>query len=165
MTTGAFGRPLTSVSLEVGNVEPARQVAALAWRLAETGVDVLLVTSRISGRWLLPKGWPMQDLTAAQSAAQEAFEEAGVRGEAVEQPIGCYRYDKVLKDGSVLPCHVDVFAIHTGGLLDDWPEKMQRQRRWYSAPAAAKMVTEPDLARFLRDCEGLVGHAPQQAVE
>jgi len=137
--------------------EPAQQVAALAWRQVESGVDLLLVTSRISGRWLLPKGWPMAGLSAVESAMQEAFEEAGVWGRPGEQPLGSYRYDKILKDGSAVPCSVDVYAFRSMGLLDEWPEKTQRKRRWYSASAAAEQVTEPDLARFLRECEGLLG--------
>lgn len=144
-------------SIDVDTVEPARQVAALAWRAAEAGVDVLLITSRISSNWLLPKGWPMAGLSAVEAAAQEAFEEAGVWGEAVEQPIGTYHYDKRLKDGSELPCRVDVFAIRALGLLSNWPEMTQRRRRWYSTAGAAAQVIEPDLARFLRDCESLVG--------
>lgn len=150
-------RPEPTERIEIDSVEPARQVAALAWRPAEAGVDVLLITSRISGNWLLPKGWPMAGLSAVEAAAQEAFEEAGVWGEAVEQPIGAYSYDKLLKDGSALPCVVDVFAIRMLGLMSDWPEMTQRRRRWYSTIGAASQVMEPDLARFLRDCGSLVG--------
>jgi 8-oxo-dGTP pyrophosphatase MutT (NUDIX family) len=117
---------------------------------------VLLVTSRATKRWLLPKGWPVKGKSTAESALQEAFEEAGVWGNAGEQPIGSYLYDKVLDDGTALPCKVDVFAIRTGGLLAQWPEMSERRRRWYSAAAAAAQVAEPDLAQLLRGCESLV---------
>jgi 8-oxo-dGTP pyrophosphatase MutT (NUDIX family) len=128
---------------------PSRQVAALAWRKSGPGVDVLLVTSRTTRRWLLPKGWPVAGKSSAESAMVEAFEEAGVWGVAAEPPLGSYKYDKVLKDGSIRPCTVDVFAIPVVKLLDEWPEMSQRRRRWYSALTAASMVAEPDLAAIL----------------
>jgi 8-oxo-dGTP pyrophosphatase MutT (NUDIX family) len=127
----------------------SRQVAALAWRRSGPGVDVLLVTSRNTRRWLLPKGWLVAGKSSAESAMVEAFEEAGVRGVAADQPLGSYHYDKVLKDGSLRPCKVDVFAIPVVKLLDEWPEMGQRRRRWYSALTAASMVAEPDLAEIL----------------
>lgn len=141
---------------EIDTLGLARQVAALAWRSTENGPDILLVTSRISRHWLLPKGWPMPGKIDCQSALQEAFEEAGVEGTAGEQPIGTYRYDKILKNGSAVPCLVDVFALHVTDLLDDWPESAQRERRWFNVLSAAEQVAEPDLARFLRQCEALL---------
>ncbi len=131
----------------------ARQVAALAWRPTPSGVDVLLVTSRTTRRWVLPKGWPVKGKSMAESAAQEAFEEAGVWGPAAEQPIGSYGYDKVLSDGTALPCTVDVFPIRVQGLLATWPEVTERRRRWYSAMAAAGQVAEPELSRLLMHCQ------------
>lgn len=132
---------------------PVRQVAALAWRLAARGAEVLLVTSRISGHWLLPKGWPMEGKSAAGAAMQEAYEEAGVWGKSHDGPVGTYGYRKILKNGSELDCIVDVFAIGTVRLLADWPEKAQRRRGWFSFSEAAEMVMEPGLAGFLRQCD------------
>ncbi|HTN64088.1 MAG TPA: NUDIX hydrolase [Devosia sp.] len=132
---------------------PARQVAALVWRPGECGVEVLLVTSRISGHWLLPKGWPIDGLSAAGAAKQEAFEEAGVWGDTNGDPIGNYGYGKVLKNGDTLPCTVDVFAIRALGVMPDWPEKAQRRRQWVTFPTAAARVMEPDLGRFLLQCD------------
>lgn len=133
---------------------PARQVAALAWRPAASGADVLLVTSRQTRRWLLPKGWPMDGRSDAEAATQEAFEEAGVIGTPSDPPIGTYRYDKVLKDGSLLPCLVDVFAVPVDRLLDHWPEMSQRKRRWYGTESAAALVAEPELAELLSRFDG-----------
>lgn len=130
----------------------ARQVAALVWRQAGSGIEVLLVTSRISGHWLLPKGWHVEGKTAADSALQEAFEEAGVQGVSGTEPIGAFDYRKVRKQGDALDCTVDVFAVRVRRLLGDWPEKHQRRRAWFTLPEAAARVTEPDLGRFLQQC-------------
>lgn len=132
---------------------PARQVAALVWRQGDWGAEVLLVTSRISSHWLIPKGWPIEGMPAAGAAMQEAFEEAGAWGNSSDEPIGAYTYEKILADGAALPCKVDVFAVQALGLLDEWPERTQRRRRWFTLPSAAERVMEPDLANFLRQCE------------
>lgn len=130
----------------------ARQVAALVWRQAEDDIEVLLVTSRISGHWLLPKGWHIEGKSAAGSALQEAYEEAGVQGESGEKPIGAFDYRKIRKRGAALDCTVDVFAVRVRRLLGDWPEKPQRRRAWFTLSEAAERVAEPDLGRFLQQC-------------
>lgn len=130
----------------------ARQVAALVWRQAGSGIEVLLVTSRIGGHWLLPKGWHIEGKTAADSALQEAFEEAGIQGESGTEPIGAFDYRKIRKQGDALDCTVDVFAVRPRRLLGDWPEKQQRRRAWFTLSEAAARVTEPDLGRFLQQC-------------
>lgn len=134
-----------------------RQVAALVWRRGDWGVEALLVTSRVSGHWLLPKGWPIEGMPAAGAAMQEAFEEAGAWGNSNDEPIGSYDYQKILANGTALACKVDVFAIQALGLLDDWPEKMQRRRRWFTLVNAAARVMEPDLRRVLRQCDAQLG--------
>lgn len=140
-----------SPPVERADAQPARQVAALVWRPAPTGVDVLLVTSRETRRWVLPKGWPIDGRTDVEAAMQEAFEEAGVVTLPNERRIGSYQYDKVLNDGSLLACTVDVFAMPMVRLLDQWPEASQRKRRWYGANAAAALVAEPELAGLLSE--------------
>lgn len=128
----------------------AEQFATLAWRTGRTGaVEILLVTSRISGHWLLPKGWLMQGKSAMESAQIEAFEEAGVEGRMRSRAIGTYAYNKVLKTGEALPCRVTVFSLKVKKLLDDWPEAGQRERRWFDIAAAADAVYEPQLRDFL----------------
>ncbi|HTO27230.1 MAG TPA: NUDIX domain-containing protein [Devosia sp.] len=131
----------------------ARQVAALVWRKAGPEPEVLLVTSRISGHWLLPKGWPMEGKSASESAMQEAFEEAGVWGGCDDHPIGSYGYRKVLTGGAALHCTVDVFAVEAVGVLAHWPEREQRRREWVTLAEAAARVMELDLAEFLRRCD------------
>ena len=130
----------------------ARQVAALVWRTTHSVPDVLLVTSRTTRRWLLPKGWRDDGLSDAQSAAQEAFEEAGAVTAQDDGILGTYQYDKILEDGSRLPCTVDVFGFKLVRLADHWPEMTQRVRRWYAAEAAASLVAEPELATLISNC-------------
>lgn len=122
-----------------------QQYAALPWRAGKTGVEILLITSRETRRWVIPKGWPMITLPAHEAAAQEAWEEAGVRGEIAEAPVGAFRYRKRMKSGPPQRCRVDVYPMTVAVEEKDWPEKRQRQRRWVPALEAARMVEEPGL--------------------
>ena len=130
--------------------DPASQYAALPWRRRKGAVEVLLVTSRETRRWVAPKGWPMKNKAAHEAAAQEAFEEAGVRGKVSEASLGAYHYDKVLKSGATRHCAVDVFPLKVEKTLDKWPEKGQRDRTWFPAQEAATLVAEPELAEIIR---------------
>ena len=127
----------------------AQQVAALCWRLRKGLVEVLLITSRETERWVIPKGWPMNGLSAAEAAAREAWEEAGVRGRVQSQPLGTYGYDKIIGPAQVKRCRVAVFALEVGGLKDRFPEMAERKRRWFAAADAAALVAEPDLSALL----------------
>ena len=127
----------------------AEQVAALCWRMHKGRLQVLLVTSRDSGRWVLPKGWPMAGKPAETAAAREAWQEAGVEGLVQAQPIGRYCYDKIRHDAVPLPCCVQVFLLQVRRLKAEFPEHKQRQRKWFSAAEAANLVAEPDLAALL----------------
>lgn len=126
------------------------QFGALPWRLKDGAVQVLLVTSRETKRWVIPKGWPMDRLDPHQAAAQEAFEEAGLTGETAPENIGTYPYGKRLKNGLVRACVVEVFALRVSRLERFWPEKAQRRRRWFTPEAAAERVHEPELADLIR---------------
>jgi 8-oxo-dGTP pyrophosphatase MutT (NUDIX family) len=126
------------------------QFAALPWRRGADGdVEVLLITSRETKRWVIPKGWPMDDRSPSGAAAQEAWEEAGVRGEVGEVPLGVYGYDKKLK-GERRPMVVTVFPLKVHELHDKWPEKSERERCWTTPGDAASKVAEPELAAILR---------------
>lgn len=128
----------------------SRQYAALPWRRRKNGeVEIMLITSRETRRWVIPKGWPMITLAAHDAAAQEAFEEAGVRGPVGEIPVGAFRYRKRLKTGRTQLCRVDVFALAVTSEAKTWPEQRQRQRRWVTAAEAARMVDEPGLRRII----------------
>jgi 8-oxo-dGTP pyrophosphatase MutT (NUDIX family) len=126
--------------------EPRAQYAALPWRRDAAGqVEVLLITSRETRRWVIPKGWPIKGLTSPQSAAREAFEEAGVAGDAAKSKLGTYTYDKRLRSGRMQAVRVTVYALQVATESDDWPEKGQREKLWLSPADAADRVDEPDL--------------------
>ena len=131
----------------------SQQYAALPWRQAPN-LEILLITSRETRRWVIPKGWPMPGLSAAESAAQEAYEEAGVRGEMSSQAIGHYGYSKRLRRGAKKGFRVDVFAMEVTEVLDLWPEAHERARQWLSPQKALALVEEPELAALIRAFAG-----------
>ncbi|WP_149535929.1 NUDIX hydrolase [Siccirubricoccus phaeus] len=126
-----------------------RQCAALPLRELDGAVQVLLVTSRDTGRWVLPKGWTEARNLAAEQAAVEAFEEAGIRGIVAPTPIGSYEYEKRIGNGRSLPCRVEVFPMRVAELLEDWPERAERERRWFNLAEAAQAVEEGGLGRLM----------------
>lgn len=111
----------------------------------------MLVTSRESKRWVLPKGNLIAGLTPHAAAAHEAEEEAGVQGLACPTALGTYRYRKTKKSGASLMVEVDVFPIMITNELDEWEEQMARERRWFTLDAAANAVDEPDLQVLIRN--------------
>lgn len=126
------------------------QYAALCYRISEKGrVRVLLITSRDTGRWVLPKGWPMKGLTGQGAAMREAYEEAGVEGEVSNHCLGFYSYAKVLGPDQAPTCIVSVFPVRVTQLLDKFPESRERTRRWFLPEKAAEKVDEPELRQML----------------
>lgn len=123
------------------------QYAALCYRLraSDGAVEVLLVTSRETRRWIIPKGWPMKGKKPHHVAAIEAAEEAGVQGRVKKRPFGYFTYLKVLKDGRSVPCVVTVFLLAVDHLDLKFREKNQRARTWMSCSQAAREVQEPEL--------------------
>ncbi|TXB68271.1 NUDIX hydrolase [Paracoccus aurantiacus] len=142
---GALGKAL-------GRRPPALQVAALCVS-AETG-KVLLITSRGTKRWIIPKGWPMTGRSAAGAALQEAWEEAGVRGKVDEVAFGEYSYLKRLPGGISQPVIAQVHMVRVTSLVRDYPEHRQRQRKWFSAAKAAELVDEDGLKALIGRLEG-----------
>jgi 8-oxo-dGTP pyrophosphatase MutT (NUDIX family) len=126
------------------------QYAALPWRLRGDEVQILLVTSRRTRRWIIPKGWPMDGIKPTDAAAREAEEEAGVSGTIDKTSIGQYRYMKALRDGYDLPCRVEVFPLAVTEERPDWDEMDARARRWCSVGEAAGAVHEPQLKMIIR---------------
>jgi len=115
----------------------------------DQGTMVMLVTSRETGRWVLPKGWAKKRLSGSELAALEAFEEAGIEGLIGVTSIGVYRYAKRMPGGDAILCDVDVFPMDVRELLDDWPERGQRERRWFTPAEAASLVEEAGLIQLL----------------
>lgn len=125
------------------------QVAALPWRKAGDGVEIMLITSRDTGRWVVPKGWPEHGEHLCDAAAREAEEEAGIGGAVSRNVIGRYFYFKMTSSNDGVPCEVLVFPFEVDRVAKKWPEKKQRERRWFTSAEASSLVQEPDLARLI----------------
>ena len=126
-----------------------RQIAAMPLRWKGDDVQVLMITSRDTGRWVVPKGWTMKDVKPWAAAAIEALEEAGAKGHVAREPFGTYGYDKRLDDGTRVPCVVRVYPMIVDRLKSEWKEKDERRRRWFHVAEAAGKVDEPELADLL----------------
>ena len=125
-----------------------KQSAVVPYRVLRGGIEVLLITSRRRSRWIIPKGIVERGLTAAESAAREAYEEAGILGTVAPTPLGEYEYRKW---GGV--CTVTVFAMKVHTTLEEWPEASSRQRRWLTVKAAAREVGKAEVKRFIREID------------
>lgn len=128
----------------------AEQTGALCWRMHRGRVQILLITSRDTGRWVLPKGWPMPGKSMAEAAALEAWEEAGVEGVVQDTVLGQFHYDKVMPAKASIPCIVSVFGLRVTRLLPRFPERKQRRRKWFTLEKAQLQVAEPELRALLR---------------
>lgn len=145
------GRPVLSMRKSSRPAETRVQYAALPYRhRTASRTEVLLVTSRETGRWIIPKGWPIRRKTPYATAEREAREEAGVVGTIGKRAIGSFSYEKRLKNGKVIICKVKVFALKVKRQVEDWREKGQRQVQWLSRSKAAKTVLEPVLRNLIR---------------
>lgn len=122
-----------------------RQVAALPWRGEGDALRILLVSSRETRRWVIPKGWPMKGKTDSAAAAREAYEEAGLEGVISETAIGDYEYLKRLKSGAARLVKVDVYPLQVTDELRAWPEQGQRTLEWMTPVEAALAVQEAEL--------------------
>lgn len=129
---------------------PLTQYAALPMRWkGERDLRVLLVTSRETGRWVVPKGWPKAHLTPWQTAEREALEEAGALGKVGSQELGNFLYAKRLADGASVDCRVHLFPMLVRDLRSNWKERSQRRRKWFKPADAAGLVHEPELRDIL----------------
>jgi 8-oxo-dGTP pyrophosphatase MutT (NUDIX family) len=135
------------------NVARAKRIqyAALPYRLnRRSRTEIMLVTSRGTQRWIIPKGWPQRGRAAPDSAAHEAFEEAGVVGSVGRRSVGSFSYEKRLRNGAVVVCEVRVFPLKVTRQTKQWPEKDQRQVKWLPAKEAAEIVQEDKLSEIIR---------------
>ena len=126
------------------------QFAALCFRVHKDRTEVLMITSRRSGRWIVPKGWPMPGKTPAQAAITEAWEEAGVHGKVYDQCLGIFSYHKAFDEDDGAPCLAMVYPVKVRSLATKFPEAGQRRRKWMPLKKAAEKVAEPELAQILR---------------
>ena len=125
------------------------QYGALPFVLRGGELLVLLITSRDTGRWLIPKGWPEKGMAPHELAAHEAFEEAGVTGKVARQPVGSFEYLKRFEGKSAKRCRVMVFPLEVAEELEDWPERAERRREWLRPAEAAQRIEEPQLASLI----------------
>ena len=134
----------------------ALQVGALPYRRVEDGsIEVLLVTTRGTGQWMVPKGWPMAGKTLPEAAAQEAWEEAGVRGATDKRELGRFRHDKTSIIAGITPCIVAVYLLAVEEEAAIWPERRERTRTWFRLEDAVAKVQSRALAGVLAAARGL----------
>jgi 8-oxo-dGTP pyrophosphatase MutT (NUDIX family) len=127
------------------------QVAALPLTVGDDGIArVMLLTSRETKRWIIPKGWPMKGRKPCEAAAQEALEEAGLVGRPSKKPIGSYSYFK-RREAHFDLCRVDVFLLTLNKQLKNWREKGQREAQWFTLAEAATLVEEAGLIALFLD--------------
>ncbi|MBB4576050.1 NUDIX hydrolase [Rhizobium lentis] len=125
---------------------PRQQYGALCYRVRNGDkLEVLLMTSRDTGRWVIPKGWPINGKCAHEVAAQEALEEAGVKGPVETETLGAYTYPKMLRDGVRVSCKVQVYPLEVTDMAKNFKEKGERTIEWVSFDEAAGRVREPEL--------------------
>ncbi len=126
------------------------QYAALPWRRRNGAFEFLLITTLTTKRWIVPKGWPHEDLSPAECAAREALEEAGVVGEIAAKPIGSFHYAKRRKNGELLPLRVELFAMEVMQQRRSWAEKSVRDTCWCKLDEALARLEEPGLKRLIQ---------------
>lgn len=126
------------------------QVAAIPVRWVGGRPEVLLITTRGTGRWTIPKGWPLAESLGAECAAREAFEEAGVRGHIEPYSIGSFEYWKRTKKSRTF-LNVTAFALHVQEIAWDWPERSERKRAWFSPEVACRLAANDQLAALIRE--------------
>ena len=125
------------------------QIGAVCLREGKSGPEVLLVKSS-RGRWIVPKGWPMDGHTDAETAKIEAWEEAGVqKGKVSKAPIGGYVTEKRFDNGRTTPCHVSVYRIDVKEMTKTYPEAALRKRKWMPIKKAVKKVDDVGLQSLL----------------
>lgn len=131
------------------------QCGALCYRFKKKSAapEMLLITSRDTGRWVIPKGWPMEGKLCHEAAAREAYEEAGVKGKASDVRIGFYIYDKGLNNGLTVECMVQVYPVVVLDMLKNFPEKGSRKLEWVGFEEGAARVAEPMLSSLILSYE------------
>lgn len=149
--TAQITKPLPLNIVPHRKTDVRTQFAALCWRIKNRKVQVLLITSRRTKSWIIPKGWPIPEKSPGASAMTEAWEEAGVQGVVDERPLGVFSYLKDMDSDDGLPCVAMVYGLRVKSLAKVYPEMNLRKRKWVSCKRASTMVNAPELARILRD--------------
>ncbi len=134
------------------------QYGVLPYRLGESGIEVMLLTSRGTGRWVIPKGWPIVGKKPRVVALIEARQEAGISGIVGRRPIGSFPYSKTMEGGEERLCECIVFLMLVTKERPSWREQAQRRRAWFPRDLAANLVEEGALVVMIRN----LLHAPQK---
>ncbi len=142
---GRINRGLGQRLMSVGRV----QYAALPYQRTAEGLQILLITSRETRRWIVPKGWPMKNKAPCEAAEIEALQEAGIRGRIAAISIGGFDYDKRITPQEARACRVEVFPLLVTKQKAHWREERQRTRRWFGREEAAGHVEEPELKQLI----------------
>jgi 8-oxo-dGTP pyrophosphatase MutT (NUDIX family) len=145
-----MSRPFIVKAKQPWPKDVSTQYAALCYRIRKEKPQFLLVTSRGTGRWIVPKGWPIKGKTPAKTALREAWEEAGVRGRVGKDAIGMFAYRKLLGRKRMAHCVALVYPVEVKSLDISFPESKQRRRKWFGRKKAAARVAEPELAELIR---------------
>ncbi|WP_299981807.1 NUDIX hydrolase [uncultured Ruegeria sp.] len=142
---------LSTESLSLSGALPVySQSAALCYCVDAGQPQILLITTRRARRWIIPKGWLINGISPSQTAAREAWEEAGVVGICGTESLGRFAYVKNRLNKASALCLVDVFPLHVQRLMAHFPEAGERKRKWFSPKKAAQRVASPELAILLR---------------
>lgn len=125
------------------------QTGVIPWRRTPQGIEVLLITGRSSGKWIIPKGWPMLFRSLAEAAAQEAYEEAGIRGTILPEPLGSVGASKSYRLAGRIDWLLVVHAMEVAEELTDWPERHERRREWMSVAEASRRVRPRSIGELI----------------
>lgn len=120
------------------------QSGVIPYRIKDGKIEVLLITSLKKKHWVIPKGYIEFNLSPFESAKKEAFEEAGIIGENETVELGNFENNK-----SIGICHTKVFAVKVAKILDDYPEKDFRKRKWFNLKEAAEAVRIPQISQMI----------------
>ena len=161
---GIIGRITSDLRLMLQR-PPRQQFAAICHRRRKktNEIEVLVITSRDTGRWVIPKGWHMAGKQPHAIAEREAYEEAGIKGKAGREPIGYYSYMKKMSGGHKVSTRVQVHALEVKTLAKDFPEKGTRRLDWVTCDEAATRVEEPELKSLFKEFPNLLQFAGQSA--
>lgn len=121
------------------------QAAALPFRYKNDALQIMLITSRKSRKWIIPKGLMEEGLAKYELAIKEAYEEAGIAGRVTTQSLGIYQYEKW---GGI--CKVSVFSLQVDKILDRWPEDNFRDRKWFNPEEAINIVENSELKGIIK---------------
>lgn len=124
------------------------QSAVIPYRISKKGIEVLLITSLKKGNWIIPKGYIEFNLTPFESAKKEAYEEAGVLGSNETIEVGTFKQNR-----SIGYCMIKVFTMEVYDILDDYPEKKERQRKWFSIEEAMRVIVIPEISQMIKELD------------